>query len=81
MRNVNSNVNRRLGGSPLSGGVARSDSGRVAPGWVLPASTHPEAFSFCPSQEGIGSSELSSPTDSVGEKVLIGVRYSDTGPN
>ena len=68
MRNLNLHVTRQLGGSSLPGGVA------------LPANTHPEAFSFCPSQEGIGSSELSSPS-SVGEKVLIGAQYSDTGPN
>jgi hypothetical protein len=37
----------------LSGGVARSDSGRAAPGWVHRGGTHPEAFGFCPSQEGI----------------------------
>ena len=36
---------------PSVGGVARSDSGRAAPGWGSGMNTHPEAFGFCPSQE------------------------------
>ena len=52
--------------NPLLGGVARSDSGRGGPGWVFVATTHTEAFRFCPwSREEILPGEGTGPLHSA----------------